>query len=179
MKKLFALVLAVMMAFSCALAEEINCYYFDPAFVEGVDGYFAAIGGFGYQMFIPENFVSYELSDTDRAKGVQAILAAEDGSLALTISLAALVDTEGNQIVTLEGLSEFYAENGVVEQEIAFFNDLPGLYYVLTSPVVYGNLAFVTEEGYVLTFSIISNGTEEMMGLADVMLFSVCAVDEE
>lgn len=173
MKKILALVLVLMMAFSCAVAEEVNAYYFDPAFVEGVEGEFAAIGDLGLMMFIPSNFVVVELSEADIAKGAVAVLAAADGSLSISITVAGVADAEGNLITDLYGLAEFYAANGVNAMEIAYFNDVPALFYTLETPVSYNNLAFITEEGYFIVFSFLPNGTEEMANLANSLLFSV------
>ena len=179
MKKIFALALILMLAFSCCMAEEVNAYYFDPAFVEGVDGNFAAIGDLGLMMYVPANFVALEPSESDVARGVIAVLAADDGSLAVSIALAGVADANGNLITDLNGLAEFYALNGVTAMEIAYFNDVPALFYTLETPVTYNNLAFVTEEGYFITFSFLPNGTEEMANLANVMLMSVMPVTEE
>ena len=41
MKKLLTLVLALILMCGAAVAEEVNCYY-DPAYIEGVDGDFYA-----------------------------------------------------------------------------------------------------------------------------------------
>ena len=181
MKKILALVLVLMLSFSCALAEEteVNAYYFDPALVEGASGNFVAVGDLGLQFYLPANFVALEVSETDIARGVLAVLAAEDGSLSMSITVAGVADAEGNLITDLEGLANFYAANGVTEMEIAYFNDVPALFYTLHTPVDYNNLAFVTEEGYFISFSFLPNGTEEMANLANVMLMSVMPVTEE
>lgn len=178
MKKILALVLILMLSFSCALAEEMNAYYFDTALIEGASGNFVAVGDLGLQFYLPANFIALEVSEEDMAKGVLAVLAAEDGSLSMSITVAGVADNEGNLITDLEGLADFYAANGVTEMEIACFNDLPALFYTLHTPVDYNSLAFVTEEGYFITFSFLPDGTEEMANLANVMLLSVMPVIE-
>ncbi len=179
MKKLFALILVLLMSLACAVAEEevtVNAYYFDPALVEGFDGNFVEIEGLGLMMYLPANFVSLEISEEDLAKGVYGVLAAEDGTMSVSITLAGVADANGNLITDLEGLAAFYAESGVTEMEIAYFNDLPALFYTLHTPVTYNSLAFVTAEGYFISFSFLPNGTEEMANLANVMLTSVMPV---
>ena len=175
MKKILALVLSLMMLCCCAYAEEeVNSYVFDPALVEGLEGEYAAIAELGVQMWLPANVVSLEPSEADVARGVIAVLAAEDGSLAVSITLAGVADADGNLITDLYGLAEFYAASGVTEMEIALFNELPALYYVLESNgVAYGNLAMMTSEGYVVAISALSNGEEVNAELATVILTSV------
>lgn len=165
-----------MLCCSCAFAEEetVASYVFDPVMVEGVEGGFVAFEDLGLQMFIPANFVAIEPTEADIARGVVYAMGADDQSLAMSVTRAAVADAEGNLITDIEGLAAYYAAVGLTEMEIAFFNELPALYYIqYKDEVPYGSLALAYEEGYFVAFSILTNGEEVPMALATVMLSSI------
>lgn len=176
MKKLLALVLVLMLCCSCALAEEtaVAAYAFDPSMVEGVEGSFIAFEDIGLQIFVPANFSAIEISEESAVQGVVYNMGAEDHSMAMSITMAGVADAEGSLITDIETLAAFYAENGVTQTEVAIFNEMPALYYVLDNEgIPYSNLAIATEEGYFIVFSILTNGEEVPMALATVMISSI------
>lgn len=176
MKKILALVLALMLCCACAFAEEaeVYSYAFDPAMAEGIEGEFIAFEDLGLQVFIPANFGFLEPSEADVARGVNYVLAADDGSMSMSITVAGVADAEGNLITDVEGLAAFYAASGVTEMEIAYFNEMPALYYILyLNEIPYANLALATTEGYFISFSIITSGEELPAAIASVMISSI------
>lgn len=174
MKKFFALVLAMLLCCSCAFAEEIPGFAFDPASVEGLEGGFAALEDCGLQLYLPADFVAYEPSENDVANGVLSVLGREDGSMMLSISMAGVADAEGNLITTLEGLRDFYAANGVVSPEIVTVNGLPALNYGMEQPVMTNGIAVMFEGGIVVAFNItFAEGTEDDVNMAAIILSSI------
>lgn len=174
MKKFFALVLAMMLCCSCAFAEELPMFAFDPASVEGLDGGFAALEDVGLQLYIPNDFVAYEVSEDDIARGVISVMGREDGSLMLSISMAGVADSEGNLITDLETLRDFYTVNNAVGAEILNLNGLPALSYGMEQPVPTNGIAIMFEGGIVVAFNVtFAEGTEENVNMAAIILSSI------
>ena len=174
MKKFIALVLAMLLCCSCAFAEELPVFAFDPASVEGMDGGFVAIGDTGLQMYIPNEFVAFEPSENDVANGVLAIMGREDGSLMLTISMAGVADAEGNLITDLETLRDFYTANGAVGAEIVDLNGYMALSYGMEQPVPTNGIVVMFEGGIVVAFNVnFAEGTDENLNLTAIMLSSI------
>ena len=179
MKKILALLLVLMLSCACvcAVAEDINAYYFDPESVAGVEGEFAALEEYALQFFLPSHFVSFEPSEADVARGVIAVLGAEDGSIAMSISYVGVADAEGNLITNLNDLYDFYAAQGVETMELAYFNDLPALYYLLSEPDINENLLFMNADHCVLGFNVLTNGEPDQLSLGHAILSSIMVVE--
>ena len=174
MKKFVALVLAMLLCCSCAFAEELPVFAFDPASVEGLEGGFAAVGDTGLQQFVPGDFVAFEPSENDVANGVIAVMGREDGSLMMSISLAGVADADGNLITSLEGLRDFYAANNVVSPEIVNLNGRMALSYGMEQPVPTNGIAVMFEGGAVVAFNItFVESTEENVNMVAAILSSI------
>lgn len=158
MKKFFALVLAMLMCCSCAFAEEavseLPVFAFDPASVEGMDGGFAALEACGLQVYLPGDFVAYEPSESDVARGVISVMGREDGSLMMSISMAGVADADGNLITDLYTLCDFYAASNAVAPEVIELNGLPALSYGLQGDVPTNGIAVMFEGGIVVAFNV-------------------------
>lgn len=177
MKKFFALFLSLMMLFAFATAEELNNYAATREHFE-VEGDYMALEQFGLAMFIPADFISFEVPEEEvTTKGTLAVLGREDGTMAMTIAYAAMANAEGNLITTYEDLAAFYMASGAAV-EVCYVHGLPAMTYVLPTEYASTGLCLLTEEGAVLNFCILSN-VEEDTNLASLMLLSVCPVAAE
>jgi len=108
MKKFFALVVAMLLAFSCAaLAEDMDAEVsYEGVWVE-MD--------FGLGMYVPEDWYIAETTDEQAAAGIFAFFTNEDMSQTLQVSVGALADQSMSLESILEGLSQVYENAAIVE----------------------------------------------------------------
>ena len=172
MKKLFALLIALMMSLSFAMAEDLPAFDLDPAVLAELDGGYMLLEDFGLQMFMTNDLVAYEMTEADAAIGTLAILGREDGSLMLTIALAGVADANGNLVTTAADLAAFYETQGVYAVEI-IMNGLDCITYEVVESGMMG-VAFCTADGYVLAFNVLMGDYEADKTIASLMLTSIC-----
>ena len=141
MKKLFALILAVAMMLGCtALADnEINWEDVAPAVeAAGITGDFYTFEEIALAIFVPTGMVDSELPDDSYI----GYFAAEDGS-ALAVQYVKMDDVDlDTYAATLESV-------GATEIEKGTLNGLPCVSYEVPANKTV-NVAFATEEGYIL-----------------------------
>lgn len=186
MKKLFAVLLTLSLLGNCTFvmaeepAEELEIaeFAFDPASVEGIDGEFMGLEEFGLQFFVPSDFVYYEPSESDTAKGVISVMGNEEGSVMLSISYAGVADAEGNLITNLVDLGLFYQENGISECGLIISNGLECLTYYVEEPTPYSGMAYCTLDNAVLAFNVATAEGEEYEALSSIILASIMAMEE-
>ena len=106
MKKILALVLALMMVLCCVSAmaevpaEEAKVLYFDESVLEVMPGEFVALDGIGLMFYVPEGMQMTELTEEDIAAG--GLLAMNDGTTVVSIAYAPITDDAGNPLLDLE-----------------------------------------------------------------------------
>jgi len=172
MKKLFALFLTLMMLCSCGLAEDMNHYQLSPEAFAEVEGNYLLLEKFGVMLFVPADFVSFEVSEEEATtKGTLAIMGREDASLMMTIAYAGMADAEGNLITTYEDLAAFYQLSGA-DVEVCIVNNIQAMTYTLpTEGMLTNGLCILTSEGAVLNFCTVSF-TEDDCLLGSLMMLS-------
>lgn len=171
MKKLLSLLVALMLCCSFAVAEGLPVVQFDTALLSEIPGEYVLLEDFGLQMYMPAEFVSYEVTENDAATGALAIFGRENGSLMMTIALAGVADANGNLITTAADLAAFYQTQGVTAVEI-IMNDLDCITYDSPEAGLLG-IAFCTAEGYVLAFNILTADFEADKTFASLLLMSI------
>ena len=171
MKKFAALFLSLMLLFTCGLAEEMNHYQIASTDF-AVEGEYMLLEAFGVAMFVPADFVAFEVSEEEAAtKGTLAILGREDASLMMTIAYAGMANAEGNLITTYEDLAAFYLASGA-DVEVCLVNNIQAMTYTLpTEGYLTNGLCILTADGAVLNFCTVSV-TEEDCLLGSMMLLS-------
>ena len=168
MKKVLAMLLALMMVLACtaAVAEEV---YFDESFVENIPGEFVLFEDLGLIMYLPETMQAVEMTEADIAGG--GIAAFTDGTSSISIAYAPIADEAGNPMTTLEQLIDFYNASGITTV-FRTLNDIPCAAFSVAEPPLSG-IAYVDGTGNVLAFS----GTPLTEEVA-VMLTSIMAYAE-
>ena len=161
MKKLFALILAVLMVLGCvavASAEQAQTLQLNweeyAAEIEASEEAKAALSGdfvtmeeIALKIYIPAAFEQAELTDEDREAGYIAYFAmGEDMGIGIQY-----VDADG---MSLEEYAQRLTEDGI-ECTNAVVNGLPALAYSFTEDDrETAVLAFSTEKGYILEISL-------------------------
>ena len=125
MKKLFALVLALLMLGSVACAEGVSLSWDDVAEqAASIEGEFKTFDEISIMIWIPDALEETELSDEDKEGGYIGYFMTEDQSAAVVVQY---VDVNG---MTLEDYQAAIAEDeGVTEIEAGTVNGLPALSY--------------------------------------------------
>ena len=135
MKKFFALFLSLMMLFSVGQAEEMSNYLLSPEEI-AVEGNYMLLEDYGLMMFIPADFISFEVTEEAAAtQGTLAIMGREDASLMMTIAFAGIADAEGNIITNYEDLAAFYTASGTAVEHCAI-NYLESMFYSIPAEMV-------------------------------------------
>lgn len=177
MKKLFALVLCLMMLFSFAAAEEMNHYLLSPEEI-AVEGSYMLLEDYGLLLFIPADFIAFESPEEAAAnQGILTIMGREDASLMMTIALASIADAQGNIITTYEDLAAFYTASGTTVEHCAI-NYLEAMFYsipaeMMTNSMLSNGVCIQTSiEGAWLNLCVVA-ATEADMAVGNLMLFSL------
>ena len=136
MKKALVLVLALVMALVSvsAVAEAAYSYAdytYDESLFAEVGGDWFALDGLGIQLYIPDAFVALEVTEEQAAQGTVALLAAEDGSAALSIDYTVAADDAGNGIATIEDLAAVYTAAGAANVDVVVINGIPAVTYLI------------------------------------------------
>lgn len=129
MKKILALVMALMMLFSVsAFAETAYTYteynYDETLFAE-IGGEWIALEGLGLMFYLPDIYLPTEIPEFMTEVGVIGLFGTEAGSSIMTVSYGPAVDAEGNAITTLEDLAAFFTSTGATNVDIILVNGIP------------------------------------------------------
>ena len=131
MKKLFALVLCLVMFMSVSASAEYSYteYTYDESLFTEIGGEWLALDGLGLKFYLPDVYLQAELADALAASGVIAAFATEDSSSVFTIAYGPAVDAAGNAVTTMEDLGAYYTAIGATNVDVIIVNGIP----VLTS----------------------------------------------
>ena len=184
MKKLFALILAVLMVLGCvavASAEQAHTLQLNweeyAAEIEASEeakatlaGDFVTMEEIALKLYIPAAFEQVELTDEDREAGYIAYFAmGEDMGIGIQY-----VDADG---MSLEEYAQRLTEDGI-ECTNAVVNGLPALAYSFTeNDRETSVLAFSTEKGYILEISFVPANDKGFAAVATVVMASVQAAE--
>lgn len=184
MKKLFALILAVLMVLGCvavASAEQAQTLQLNweeyAAEIEASEeakatlaGDFVTMEEIALKLYIPAAFEQVELTDEDREAGYIAYFAmGEDMGIGIQY-----VDADG---MSLEEYAQRLTEDGI-ECTNAVVNGLPALAYSFTEDDrETAVLAFSTEKGYILEISFVPTNDKGFAAVATVVMASVQAAE--
>ncbi len=148
MKKLLALVVALMMIATVAFAEavpELNWEDFEPALeAGGVTGQFYTFDEIAIKMWLPDGFNPVELTDEDIEAGYIGYYRPDDNSADVAVMY---VDVNGMSLEEYAAYLE--SEAGATEIEIGTVNGFPCVSYNLPEQDSV-SVTFTTEAGYVL-----------------------------
>ncbi len=174
MKKLFAIVLSLCMLCAVALAEEnetnLNWEDFQEA-VAQIEGSFQQVGDLNLCMFIPAVFSEMEVTEEQKAQDVLAILSVPDDSARVAVSRFELGDMD------LDTYEQELIKAGAADLALVSVNGLPAVDYNLTlNGVKTANLAFLTDDNAVLSFSFGPMDDESFAAVATVMVASIQAI---
>ncbi|MBQ8536850.1 MAG: hypothetical protein IJ461_05530 [Clostridia bacterium] len=173
MKKLFALLLCLMMTCSCALAEmpEVN---FDEASIAEISGEWLALNDFGLQFYCPENLLMLEVSEEQQAAGTLAVFASEDQSCAMSVTYTAMLDGEGTQITDAATLVSYYQSLGIADATTGILNGIEATTYSHADSDSMG-VVLMMESGNALIFSFSPLSNESYASLAQFIATSIMA----
>ena len=182
MKKLFALLLSLMMLFTFAAAEEaeMNVYLLSPDEIAalGVEGDYMLLEEYGLVLFVPADFIAFEVSEEAAAtQGTLAIMGREDGSAIMTIAMQGIANAEGNIVTNYDDLAAHYVASGTAVEHCAI-NYLECMYYSIPAEMVSNGMLCSgvciqsSIEGAWLNVAVMG-ATEADMEICNVILFSL------
>lgn len=147
MKKLLAVIVALMLLASAAIAEApaLSWSDFEPVLeAGGVTGQFYTFDEIAIKIWLPDGMNAVELTDEDKANGYIGYYMPEDQSATVAVMY---VDVNG---MSLEEYGSYLSsEAGATEVEVGTVNGLPCVSYKLPEQDTV-SVAFTTEAGYVL-----------------------------
>ena len=169
MKKFFAILMALCLFCSVALAEEINWADVEASVAEaGIEGDFVSVSDLGVKMFVPSVFQEVELSEEDVANGYICYLTTEDQSGNVGVFYN---DTEG---LSLEELAAGLSEAGATDVELATLNGIPVVTYTQSESDSV-NVGMMTDAGNAVVFSFSPSSDEGFQSIAAIMTASIQA----
>ena len=170
MKKLIALVLALLMLGSVACAEGVSLSWEEVSeAAASIAGEFKTFEEISVKIWIPEVLKETELSDEDKASGYIGYFMTDDQTAAVAVQY---VDVNGT---TLEDYQAMLAETeGVSEIEAGTVNGLPAVSYEYNGN---GVVAFTTEMGYILEVSCGPLSDEGFAAVAPIVICSIQAAE--
>ena len=147
MKKLLAVIVALMLLASAAIAEApaLSWSDFEPVLeAGGVTGQFYTFDEIAIKIWLPDGMNAVELTDEDKANGYIGYYMPEDQSATVAVMY---VDVNG---MSLEEYGNYLtSEAGATEVEVGTVNGFPCVSYKLPEQDTV-SVAFTTEAGYVL-----------------------------
>ena len=182
MKKLFALVLALLMLASvaCAAAETaqeemptVEISWEDvAALADKYEGDFVSVADLGLYMYLPSSFANVDPTEEQAAAGVIAILASEELGGAVSITYQNMGDYDLNSFI------EELKNVGATGFEMDAVNGLPALSYDLdVDGVKTSSLVFEEGENNTITFSFAPMDSETFREVAVFMGASIQAAE--
>ena len=177
MKKLLALILSLMILFSCGLAEEMNHYLLSPEEI-AIEGNYMLLEDYGLMLFVPADFIAFEVSEEAAAtQGTLTIMGREDASLLMTIAFARIANAEGNIVTNFDDLAAHYLASGTAVEHCAI-NYLESMYYSIPTEMVSNGMLCngvcvqSSIEGAWLNICVLG-ATEADMEVGNLILFSM------
>ena len=180
MKKLFALVLALCLLCSLAMAETetettvatISWSDYEDKAVE-IGGKLQGFSEFGidYMMFVPDGFDFVEVPADAAEAGVLAILS--NGTLTFSVSKYSVEGMSRDEFI--ESLNQAKA----FQIDVGIINDIECFTYNLTTPdgIMTANVAFPTADAKeMITFTLAPADNEEMLDVLQVAAYSIQAI---
>lgn len=130
MKKLIALVMALMLAFCCtAVAEEAAYTYteytYDETMFAEIGGEWIAMEGLGLMFYLPDIYTPSEIPEELAAMGMIGLFGAPDGVSALSLAYGNALDVEGNPAASIEDLAAYLTSIGCTNVDIIIVNGIP------------------------------------------------------
>lgn len=170
MKKLFALVLVMILALSAvsAMAAELNWSDVEEG-ASQIEGDFVTFDEIAVKIWMPAVFQATELTDEDVENGYIGYYMPADESAAVAVQY---VNTDG---MTLEEYSAKLEEAGLTGIETGTVNGLPCVSYDNTEADA-SSIAFTTEAGYILEVTCAPMSDE---GFAAVAMMIVASIQGE
>jgi hypothetical protein len=192
----FALVLALMLSLSVSAfaantkkstakadadeVTELNWEDFEEALEESeLEGDFYTLNAVSAQFWVPSFFVQTELTDEDAEEGLIAYFddGSEDSDYGFFVTY---FDLEG---ATLEEYAEEIAEDkDYHDLEVLKINGLDAIGYTEDDKemgVVFEYVSFVTDDGYLLTFTYWDFADEDYQALVAIMVASIMPEETE
>lgn len=159
MKKLFAVIAALCLLCSAALAEEpvqVNWSdTFEAAIAAGnVEGDFVTFDEIAIKFWLPAELKAAELTDEDVENGFIGFFTDDQNEAQVSV---VYVDVDG---MTIEEYTELLKnEDGVTEIEPVILNGLPAVNYQIPGDSSL-NVAFATQMGYILEITMAPTNVE-------------------
>ena len=148
MKKLFALMLALCLMGSVAMADANLTWDAVAETAEQVDGGFQTFDEIAVKIWMPAVLQAVELTDEDKEAGYIGYYATADESAAVSVMY---VNVEGMTLEEYE--AELKADSAISDIEAGTVNGLPAVSYVIKEKDT-AAVAFTTEKGYILEVSV-------------------------
>ena len=168
MKKLFALMLALCLLCSVAMAEDTLSWENVAETAAQIEGEFHSFKEIAVKIWIPAVLEECELSDEDKEEGYIGYFQTADETAAIGIQY---VDMSGTG---LEAYAELLKENGIDESSIeaGTVNGIECLSYANEDN---GVLAFATQKGYILEVAAGPMTDEGFQSVASIIFSSIQA----
>ena len=168
MKKLFALMIALCLLGSVAMADDLVWEGEIAEKASQIDGEFHSFDEIAVKIWMPAVLKELELSDEDKEEGFIGYFETEDKSSAVSV---VYVDMDG---MTLEDYETQLKDNGAEEIEPGTVNGLSCLSYLIKEKDT-ACLAFTTEKGYILEVSAAPFSDEGFQSTLAFVLSSIQA----
>lgn len=181
-KVLLAMMLAVLMlasnvsAYAAAAPKaetevmEMNWEDYAPEVEKAkLEGDFYALNQVALQFWVTSVLQQVEVTDEDAEDGLLAMFADEEGDYGFFVTY---FDGEGS---TLEEYAKLIEEDGAYDEvEFMKINGLDALTFSETDEdCEYGYIAFLTDAGYILTFTYWDISDEDYLGMVSIMVASI------
>ena len=170
MKKLFALLLALCLLGSVAMADELTWDAVAETAAQ-IDGDFQTFDEIAVKIWMPAVLKAVELTDEDREAGYIGYFMTDDQSAAVAVMY---VDMNGMTLEEYE--AELQNDEGVSDIEAGSVNGLATLSYAIKERDA-GVLAFTTQKGYILEVSCAPISDEGFSSVVAVIISSIQAAD--
>ena len=170
MKKLFALLLALCLLGSVAMADELTWDAVAETAAQ-IDGDFQTFDEIAVKIWMPAVLKAVELTDEDREAGYIGYFMTDDQSAAVAVMY---VDMNGMTLEEYE--AELQNAEGVSDIEAGSINGLATLSYAIKEKDA-GVLAFTTQKGYILEVTCSPISDEGFVSLAGIIYSSIQAAE--
>ena len=169
MKKLFALVLALCLLGSVAMADELVWAGDVETAASQIEGEFHTFNEIAIKVWIPSFLKEIELNSEDKEEGYIGYFQSEDGETAVAVQY---VDMEG---MTLEDFEANLRASSDIDQSSIEAGTVNGLTCLSYKNEDNGVLSFTTEKGYILEIVAGPMSTEGFMNWAPFVFASIQA----